>query len=597
MHQPDYRTPDGDFMLPWVYLHALKDYIDMPLNIMSVSGMKANVNITPVLIDQWQDYNLKIEQALSESDRNKSIELLPNRFLKPLLMDSFDVGWRRWMAKHYRQSNPERMIARFEHYQSLVNISSQNFSFKYLNNSFYSDLAVWFHLAWCGEWMKKHDDFIKFLIKKETAYTQEEKRSFLKRILKWLKYGLSLYGQPEVKGANLPLWPPEFPYLIEKETYRKLLSKNKGEYTVTLTPYCHPILPLLIDIHSGDISAQISQVEYEPLDVDEYPEGFKSAKKHIERLKYYWWEENWGEAYNNNLRNPFSLVKAIWPAEGAISEKTLDMFSDEGIEVCASGEELLAMSMGANVHEFVSFKGCAVMPLYRVFRWKETPLRIIFRDSGLSDLIGFTYSKWRGDDAANDLVNKLHSIDDFDKDACVAIILDGENAWEHYYENGFYFLRDLYSLISSSSKINPLSVKDIAVTENCINLDNIYPGSWVYGNLAMWIGEKQKNAAWILLVNAKKMYIKWVKIADNDEKILKVEEQMLKCEASDWFWWLGPNNPLYIQSQIEKVFRKHLKNLYIMMGIEPPSALDNSLATSDLTFAELGGAMKRGRKS
>ena len=30
MHQPDYRNYEtGEFMLPWVYLHAIKDYSDM----------------------------------------------------------------------------------------------------------------------------------------------------------------------------------------------------------------------------------------------------------------------------------------------------------------------------------------------------------------------------------------------------------------------------------------------------------------------------------------------------------------------------------------------------------------------------------------
>ena len=43
MHQPDYRHPEsGDFVLPWVLLHALKDYTDMA----AVSGTQATTAAT-----------------------------------------------------------------------------------------------------------------------------------------------------------------------------------------------------------------------------------------------------------------------------------------------------------------------------------------------------------------------------------------------------------------------------------------------------------------------------------------------------------------------------------------------------------------------
>lgn len=585
MHQPDYRTPKGEFMLPWVYLHALKDYIDMPLNTMSVSGMKANINITPVLIDQWQDYNLKLEQALSEPDTLKAVNILPDSFLKPLLMTNLNDRWRIWIKKHYIYSNHERMVSRFAPYERLFDLSSNEFNFNYLNDSYYFDLTVWFHLAWCGEWLKRYDSFIIKLIQKKFGYTAEDRRLLLRRLAQWLAYGLSLYGQPEIKGASPPSWPPEYPNLIKKEILNDLKGKNKGEYAVTLTPYSHPILPLLLNINSGSVSAQMSGAKYEDIDIDEYPEGLKSAKEHIKRLSAYWNKES-------------SLIKAVWPAEGAISAKTLDLFYEEGIDLCASGEELLGLSMGIDAHKEISLEGRKTIPVYKVYRWKETPLKLIFRDSGLSDLIGFTYSKWRGDDAANDFIKRLHLIDDFDKDAYVSIILDGENAWEYYFENGFYFINDIYNLISSSPRINPLTVKDIAQIEECISLDNIYPGSWVYGNLQMWIGESQKNTAWLLLASAKNKFLEWAKDVNNDyEKVRKVEEQLMKCEGSDWFWWLGPDNPLFSQTQMERIFREHLKNLYIMMGTDPPLILDNPLISSNLKVAEMGGIIKRGRKT
>ena len=136
----------------------------------------------------------------------------------------------------------------------------------------------------------------------------------------------------------------------------------------------------------------------------------------------------------------------------------------------------------------------------------------------MSDIIGFTYAKWRGDDAANDFVSRLKEIDNADKNAVVSIIMDGENAWEYYFENGFYFLKDLYELLAQTNEINMLTVKDAFETEESLVLDSIYPGSWVNGNLQMWIGEKQKNCAWKLLANAKQEFLEWKKHIKNGTK-------------------------------------------------------------------------------
>ncbi len=596
MHQPDYRDLNGEFMLPWVYLHAIKDYIDMPLNIMANPGMKANINITPVLIDEWQDYNYLLKKALNEIDAVKAVQIIPDPFLRPLLLQKLDDKTKSWMIVHYKWANYERMVERFEHYKTLFDITSSAFNVFYLNDSYYFDLCVWFHLAWCGEWMKRYDPVINYFFKKGHNFTIDDRRLLLKRLAEWMNYGISLYGFPAVKGEKNSALPPKYPNFIEKDKLNELNKKRAGEYSVTLSPNYHPIIPLLIDIHGGAISAQMTDINYEPVNTPEYPEGLDSAKKHLDILNDYWAESG-------------KDIKALWPSEGALSSQSLDLFNEYGIDICASGEELLSMSMGIDVRKPASTHGRNVIPLYKVYKWKNTNLKIIFRDSGLSDLIGFTYANWRGDDAANNLVGKLNSIDDFDKEAVVAIILDGENAWEYYHENGFYFLNDLYSLISSSIKINPLFIDDIYKNydaDNCIRLDYIYPGSWVNGNLGMWVGEEQKNKAWVLLCNAKEEFLNWVNgLMDNEEnsnnKIIKKRinsalRLLMAAEGSDWFWWLGKDSPLFSQYSMEKIFRNFLKNLYITMDKPVPNNLFRSLASTEKTIAEMGGAMQRGHK-
>lgn len=596
MHQPDYRDLNGDFMLPWVYLHAIKDYIDMPLNIMANSGMKANINITPVLIEQWQDYNFLLGRALDEIDTDRAVQIIPDPCLKPLLLQKLDDETKAGMITHYKWANYEKMVKRFEHYQKLFDMASEGLNIGYLNDAYYFDLCVWFHLAWCGEWMKRYDPVIAYFLKKGRNFTTDDRRLLLERLSEWMKYGLSLYGFPAVKGEGSPPLPPRYPDFIEKNKLDELNGKEKGEYRVTLSPHYHPIIPLLIDIHGGAVSAQMTDTDYEPVEVSEYPRGTDSAKKHLDILN------NYRSELNKN-------IKALWPSEGAVSSQALDLFSEYGIYVCASGEELLSLSTGMDAHEPVSMQGRNAVPLYRVYKWKDTNLKIIFRDSMLSDLIGFTYAKWRGDDAADDLAGRLISIDDFDKEAVTAVILDGENAWEYYHENGFYFLNDLYSLISSQVKINPLFIDDIYKNydENgCIKLDSIYSGSWVKGNLGMWVGEEQKNRAWIMLCRVKKEFVNWVdrlmldkKNAGNkaiEKKINLALKQLMAAEGSDWFWWLGKDSPVFSQFSMEKIFRNFLKNIYIIMEKPVPDCLSQTLVSTKKTDAEMGGMMQRGHE-
>ncbi len=593
MHQPEYRDANGEFMLPWVYLHVLKDYIDMPLTVVSNPGMKANINITPVLIDQWQDYNLRIEKALGEKKSSKAVRYLPDKFLKPLLFKTIDEGGneiRRWMCDRYRWANYEQMVCRFDDYKVLYDLAEADSPRRYLNDAFYFDLCVWFHLSWCGEYMKRYDPIINYLIRKGSDFTENDRRLLLKRLLEWMKYGLSLYGFPAVKGGEPPAVFPEYPDMIEKSKLEELKTKKKGKYEVSFSPHYHPIIPLLLDINCGGISAQMTGIYYEPVELEKYDGGLKSAKRHMDSLEKYY-----------NYRPEKNTTKALWPSEGAVSRESLELFGGYGIDICASGEELLSSSLGIDAHKPVFSQGKNIIPLYRVYKWKDTGVKIIFRDSGLSDLIGFTYAKWRGDDAANDLVDKLHSIDDFDKDAVVSIILDGENPWEYYYENGFYFLNDLYSLISSSVKINPALLSEAAAYcgggggGGCIKLDYIMPGSWVNGNLRMWVGEEQKNKAWLMLNDAKNALFDSVKAGTiNEDDFETALKNLMAAEGSDWFWWLGPESPLFSQSSMEKIFRNFLKNIYLKAGKPVPERLFESLSSTKNLIAEHGGMMKRG---
>ena len=167
-----------------------------------------------------------------------------------------------------------------------------------------------------------------------------------------------------------------------------------------------------------------------------------------------------------------------------------------------------------------------------------------FRDDGLSDLIGFTYTKWGADDAVDDFINHLLTIksnSEGDKDRVLSVILDGENAWEYYSYNGFYFLQALYTRLAEHPEIEITTFSESL--ENGVTpavLPNLVAGSWVYGSFSTWIGDPDKNRGWDLLSEAKQVFDKVMseKSFDSDME-LALQRQLAICEGSDWFWWFG----------------------------------------------------------
>ena len=70
MHQPDYRDhASGEFTLPWVYLHALKDYSDMAAHLERHPGVRAVVDFVPVLLDQLEDYAGQFATRIRDANR------------------------------------------------------------------------------------------------------------------------------------------------------------------------------------------------------------------------------------------------------------------------------------------------------------------------------------------------------------------------------------------------------------------------------------------------------------------------------------------------------------------------------------------------
>ena len=118
-------------------------------------------------------------------------------------------------------------------------------------------------------------------------------------------------------------------------------------------------------------------------------------------------------------------------------------------------------------------------------------------------------------------------------------------------------------------------------------------GSWVYGNLATWIGSPEKNRAWDLLCAAKRSFdLVAVSGRLNAQELTDATRQLADCEASDWFWWFGDYNPSESVLAFDRLYRKKLAHFYRLLKLPVPAELDVPVSQGG-GQAELGGAMRR----
>jgi len=551
MHQPEYRDlRNGEFHLPWTYLHTIKDYVDMAAHLENNSEARAVVNFAPVLLEQIDDYAQQLENYLQHGQALR--DPLLSTLADPVL--SLNEEKRLYVIKSCLRANKERLVEPFDVFTTLSEMAEAGLKapeiISYYSEQFFSDLLVWYHLAWMGETVRKTDGRVKSLMKKAEHFTLHDRR-----ILVEIIYELS---------SNV----------IERY---KLLAES-GRIELSMTPYAHPIVPLLIDLKSAEQAMPNAELPV----ADHYPGGLERTRWHmlkgIEVFKKYFGFE----------------PKGCWPSEGSISNETIELISDMGIDWLASGETVLRNSMEkSGMHP----DDC----IHERYQFRDESVSCFFRDDGLSDLIGFKYSDWHADDAVANLIHHLETIAEScsEKDnAIVSIILDGENAWEYYPQNGYHFISTLYEQLTKNPAINLTTYSEYLKSKQPIKqLNEIVAGSWVFGTFSTWIGEKDKNRAWDMLVDAKNIYDKV--ISQNKlslDEIRLVEMQLATCESSDWFWWFGEYNSADSVTAFDEQFRLHLSNLYQLLKVEPPEYLSQafSFGTGD---PAMGGAMLPGQSS
>jgi len=262
----------------------------------------------------------------------------------------------------------------------------------------------------------------------------------------------------------------------------------------------------------------------------------------------------------------------LWPSEGSVSDEVFNIASDLGFRWAASDSGVLSRTLGRTI---------GVDAIYRPYHWSQNgrQLSAVFRDHFLSDLIGFVYSGMDAAHAAGDFLHRIREncrgILGSGRDALVPIILDGENAWEYYDQNGRPFLRNLYRMISEDGQMIATTVSEALQKIDPEPLTHVFPGSWINANFDVWIGAEEDNQAWSQLLRARETYASAHNVPEDRMRL--AYEELLIAEGSDWCWWYGPEHDSGNRVEFDELYRSHLANIYRFLNLSPPEELSRPI--------------------
>ncbi len=538
-HQPYYPDDVGNHsVMPWVRLHGTKDYYGMAMHIKEVPEFRCTINLVPSLLLQIEAYTHR-----NQTDRHLDISRMT--------ADSLSSDDMVFLLDNFFMANFDSMIRPFPRYQELYKLrgfgidsaeqASSRFSTKDIR-----DLQIWSNLSWIHELAFLEDSDLRAFRQKGKNWTENDKR--------WL-----LDKQMEILKKVIPL-------------HKEL--QDSGQIEITTTPFYHPILPLLWDKHSAREAMPGCEL---PQYIDSYQED---ATIHLKRAVDYH-TKLFGKA-----------PTGLWPSEGSVSQEIISSIADFGIQWIGTDEEILSESTNGQVSR--DGQGHLKHPelLYRPWQVSEgdSKLDIIFRDHALSDLIGFHYQRSDAETAANDLIGKLYSIGRAvdahggGRDAFVPIILDGENCWEYYPDGGVQFLRTLYQQCVKDEHVQPVRVSEyLEEHPPTDHINRLFAGSWISHNFAIWIGHQEDRTAWDLLHQTREFLKQEESAGSHDLDVIEnAWEEIYIAEGSDWFWWFGDDHSSSQDDVFDLLFRRHLQNVYKLLGQVAPSILSQPITSAEI---------------
>jgi alpha-amylase/alpha-mannosidase (GH57 family) len=535
MHQPSYRDPlDGTVVLPWVRLHALKDYLGMIELLAETPTVHATFNLVPSLLDQLDQYV-----------RGEALD--PHLMMSRKPAAALTEHERLFALRSFFMAHHENVIGRFPRFAELLQKRGPSHDEAALRGALprftdddFRDLQVLANLAWFDLSWQKADPETRALVEKGRHFTEDDKRVLTAR-------------ERALLAGILP-------------SYRRAQDERRVE--LSTSPYYHPILPLLCD---SDAHREAHPGAFVPRRFRHPEDAADQILRALERHT---------AAFG---RRPAGL----WPSEGSVSEEAVTEIARAGLRWTATDEGILERSAGRPIHRDSRGTAHPVEVLYRswVRRTEAGEIAMFFRDRTLSDLIGFSYSSLDPERAAHDLLDRCRRVgehwyrEQLEGTPTVSIILDGENAWEHFREGGREFLRLVYQGLAQDSALRAVTLSEALNTAPRRELPRVFAGSWIHSDFSVWIGHADDRRAWDLLGEARDALESRTGLVPPEAHARALEAFRAAC-GSDWCWWYGSDHSSEIDFEFDRLFRRHLRAIYENIGLPAPHALDETLITT-----------------
>ena len=514
-------------MLPWVRLHALKDYWGMATLLEECPDVRITFNLVPSLLVQLEAF-----AAGRAKDRYLDVGATPAQELTP-----DDV---RFMLRNFFHAQRQRMIDIHPRYAELlalrgwsladaeIDAAARRFRVQDLR-----DLQVWQKLAWIDPAYQERDPRVRSLLERGRDFREEDKVT--------------------LRAVELELLNAVIP------AYRR--GVEAGRIEVSTSPFYHPILPLLCDT---DVYAQTHPAARPPR------RRFMRPEDALAQLEQ-------SAAYHERLFGTRPV--GLWPSEGSVSDAMVPLAAQAGFRWMATDELILARTLGVGFGRDGAGLPDHAHLLYRPYRVAAggASIACAFRDHALSDLIGFVYAGWSADHAADDFVAKLAGCGRHaqsmsgGEEPTIFVILDGENAWEHFEGGGRPFLKALYQRLSTHPELTTVTMADACAPAQH-RIDHIAPGSWIDASFYIWIGHADDQRAWRQVADARDTLDEAAPHIDADS-LARARQEMFIAEGSDWCWWYGDDHSSDHDVEFDELFRRHLRNVYTLIRRPVPDDL------------------------
>jgi alpha-amylase/alpha-mannosidase (GH57 family) len=531
-HQPYYKKHD-EFIMPWVRLHAAKDYYDLPAIAREFPGLKQTFNLVPSLLRQIDEYI-----AGDVQDRIQKLTLVPAAKLT--------LHEKKEILRLFFLCNPEMMIAPYERYRELKELFeiSKDDAHERFTEQDWTDLQVWYNLTWTGELSRGESPELQDLFRRQRGFTEQDK-------------DIVLRAHQQIMQATIPLMDA---------------LHKANNIDLSFTPYYHPILPLLInasDAHQAMPGCALP---------DPAPDSIADANQHIDKALAL-------------AKDVFALQpKGMWPAEGSVSNQALKLFAEKGIQWVATDEHVLFASPGQHhwtdkyfPHKVITESG----PITCFFRDHALSDAVGFVYSrwnaadAANDFCNRLYS-------IRDAIIAQHGEQALQY-AVVPVILDGENCWEYYAHNGLPFLRELYARLTRGNDFQTVFFGDAVDSASFLPaLYDVRAGSWINADFHIWIGHPEDNAAWEMIAHARHALMN-SGLHKDSPAFQKAYEHLLIAQGSDWFWWYGDEHVSANQAEFDQLFRWNIAMIYSAAGLPVPPETSHTLLGYARRIPEMHG--------